>query len=170
MLAKKPKVNRRVISQMPFKINRRQAGLCIECGESKDRTDRTCCAKCRERQKQVHAEKLVAYKKQVYDHYGWICKCCGETREIFLTIEHKHGWRNMHGTPHRLGGEGTYRWIIDNSFPESIEILCLNCNFAKGRLGYCPHEVEAKNFCGLLPNLSIKSEGEEEVVSHGTVI
>jgi hypothetical protein len=37
------------------------------------------------------------------------------------------------------------KWIIDNNFPEYFQVLCHNCNFAKGikRNNHtCPHEMK----------------------------
>ena len=37
------------------------------------------------------------------------------------------------------------KWIIDNHFPEGFQILCQNCNFAKGMTknnNKCPHEMK----------------------------
>ena len=32
------------------------------------------------------------------------------------------------------------KWIIENNFPKGFQILCHNCNVAKGLYGECPHE------------------------------
>lgn len=78
-------------------------------------------------------------KKQVFDHYGWSCKCCGEDTKEFLTIDHINGG----GTKHRkeIKGWAThfYRWLVKNNFPKGYQVLCMNCNFAKGHFGICPH-------------------------------
>ena len=29
-----------------------------------------------------------SYKEKVFDHYGWVCACCGEAEPLFLTIDH----------------------------------------------------------------------------------
>jgi len=31
---------------------------------------------------------LIKLKTMVYNHYGWLCNCCGETTPKFLTIDH----------------------------------------------------------------------------------
>jgi hypothetical protein len=33
------------------------------------------------------------------------------------------------------------KWIIDNNYPPDFQILCYNCNCAKGVYGYCPHQI-----------------------------
>ena len=32
-----------------------------------------------------------------------------------------------------------------NNYPEGFQVLCSNCNFAKGKYGSCPHTWEDKN-------------------------
>ena len=89
------------------------------------------------------------YKKIVIEHYSNgknCCACCGETQIEFLTIDHI----NNDGKQHRKnigipgGGPRFYRWLIKNNFPDNpqLQILCYNCNLAKGHLGYCPHKVK----------------------------
>lgn len=82
--------------------------------------------------------------------YGGCCACCGEDKYEFLAIDHK----NNNGSEHRksIGGTlsnprsggATYRWLRINNYPEGFQVLCHNCNFAKGHYGYCPHQEESK--------------------------
>ena len=80
-------------------------------------------------------------KKKIFDHYGYKCNCCGETTIEFLSIDHI----NNDGAQHRrdLGvSSGSYAILLDiirNDFPNDIQILCMNCNWAKGKFGHCPH-------------------------------
>ena len=93
-------------------------------------------------------------KQEVISNYGGKCRCCGETRYEFLTIDHKKGGglkhrRQLekhlnynHGT---VGGSYMYRWLKKNGFPKrDFQLLCMNCNFARGHYGHCPHEMETK--------------------------
>ncbi len=104
-----------------------KSNMCKECSREKQRKIR-------------HDRKIV-----VLNHYGGKCTCCGEDRLEFLTIDHINGG----GCEHRrsLGSKGVgsrfYKWIEDN-FPEDLQVLCFNCNCAKGAYGYCPHEKELK--------------------------
>ena len=80
------------------------------------------------------------------EHYGSKCACCGETIYEFLTIDHI----NNNGAEERreLGinsGTETYKYLIKNNYPEGYQILCYNCNCAKGFYGYCPHQVTTCN-------------------------
>lgn len=77
-------------------------------------------------------------REKVFDHYGWVCKCCGEIEPAFLTIDHVDNG----GTQHRKeigGGTCFYRWLIKNNFPEEFQTLCWNCNCGR-KLDICPHK------------------------------
>jgi hypothetical protein len=102
------------------------------------------------RRKTKDPEKILAYNRKnskiyrernrqtVLDHYGNVCVCCGETESVFLAVDHIEGG----GTQHiKEIGTNFYRWIINNKFPENLQLLCHNCNFAKHRLGKCPHQI-----------------------------
>lgn len=72
------------------------------------------------------------------------CACCGEKQLKFLSLDHINGG----GTEHRrkLGakngkGANIYHWVIRNRFPLGFQVLCHNCNCAKGFYGSCPHKV-----------------------------
>lgn len=84
------------------------------------------------------------FKLKVFTHYGGNpprCNCCGEMEFDFLTIDHK----NEDGAKHRrnVNQARIYKDLIDNSFPEGYQILCINCNFARSfphNKGICPHK------------------------------
>lgn len=90
--------------------------------------------------------KFLAYARKVREEvlaaYGGRCACCGETTSEFLTIDHV----NNDGAAHRreIGGYGLsiYRWLRREGFPQDgrFQILCHNCNQAKGLYGTCPHQ------------------------------
>ncbi|MEK7112983.1 MAG: hypothetical protein AAB875_06755 [Patescibacteria group bacterium] len=75
-------------------------------------------------------------------HYGGKvprCVCCGENEINFLVLDHK----NNDGAKHRkLVGTGTsmFLWVKRNNFPNMFQVLCHNCNMAKGFYGICPHK------------------------------
>jgi hypothetical protein len=79
-----------------------------------------------------------ANKMIVLSHYGTKCACCGESEIMFLTIDHV----NNDGAKHRKemgSGSKTYKWLIDNNFPEGFQTLCYNCNCGR-RHDVCPHK------------------------------
>ena len=79
-------------------------------------------------------------RKQVFDFYGRICVCCGETKEEFMSIDHIFN----DGSTHRkkYGRSNIYLWLIQSKFPKDrFQVLCHNCNMAKGLYGKCPHKI-----------------------------
>lgn len=91
----------------------------------------------REERKEYHTRYVRAIKQTVLDHYGNRCACCNETLYEFLTIDHINGG----GCEHRKKiHSNIYKWLIDNNYPEGFQVLCMNCNFSRGKYGYCPHK------------------------------
>lgn len=83
-------------------------------------------------------------RAEVLVHYGGNppkCVCCGELEDSFLSIDHI----NNDGAKHRKeinvhSGDAFYLWLKKNNFPSGFQVLCYNCNMAKGIYGKCPHE------------------------------
>jgi hypothetical protein len=78
---------------------------------------------------------------KMLEAYGNKCTCCGETTPEFLAVDHV----NNDGAHHRrtvVGYDPTalYRWAKKHGFPDSLQILCHNCNVAKAYYGSCPHQ------------------------------
>ena len=95
------------------------------------------------RRNQLSKKYRAERKQQVFEHYGNICNCCGETKTEFFTIDHI----NNDGAEHRRQNQkirqgGIYIDIVRNDYPDTYQILCYNCNCAKGRhYSYdCPHK------------------------------
>jgi hypothetical protein len=88
------------------------------------------------RHKSYHAELRIA----VINHYGGKCVCCGENNIEFLAIDHIDGGGNKHRNELGGGGSRFYLWARKNNYPEGYQVLCHNCNMAKGFYGECPHE------------------------------
>lgn len=85
-------------------------------------------------------------RKQILDHYGPLCACCGEKDDLFLSIDHV----NNDGYKERKtkGGQSDNmcQKIIKNGFPNTYQILCFNCNLGKARNGgICPHLTKKNN-------------------------
>ena len=65
------------------------------------------------------------------------CACCGDTHIEFLTIDHlgkKQEWEK--------GRTGIYFYKLLKrlGYPKEFQVLCFNCNCAKGIYGSCPHK------------------------------
>lgn len=96
-----------------------------------------------------NADKMVLYRKRSVDklrmetfnaYGGPICRCCGVDIMQFLSIDHIDGG----GADHRRSinnrsGKSFYSWLRKNNYPHGYQVLCMNCNFAKGMYGSCPH-------------------------------
>jgi len=94
-----------------------------------------------ERRRKGDKKRRMKTRIKVLSHYGNKCACCGETETKFLTIDHIKGGGYKHRKKIRVP---FYYWLIKNDFPEGFQVLCMNCNFAKGMHGECPHETKNK--------------------------
>ena len=97
--------------------------------------------RCRPCMKVRMAEYRLATRLRVLAHYSggsMCCACCGENEVEFLGIDHMH----RDGAQHRreVRPSAIYRWLIKHKFPPGIQVLCHNCNLAKGYYGLCPHQ------------------------------
>lgn len=95
---------------------------------------------------EVQRKRRAKLKNAVFNHYGKVCACCGETEETFLTIGHVNGDGAEHRRQlkSRSGGAPVYLDIIRKGFPADFRIECYNCNCGAARNGgICPH-VRAK--------------------------
>lgn len=67
---------------------------------------------------------------------------------MFLSIDHIDGGGTKHrkeiGIKNGKGGNMSF-WIIKNKFPTGFQVLCHNCNMAKGFYGQCPHRNSINN-------------------------
>lgn len=43
-------------------------------------------------------------------------------------------------------GTAFYEWLRRKNYPGGFQVLCHNCNAAKGHLGYCPHKKKIDFF------------------------
>ncbi len=134
----------------------KEAGLCHDCGKVPE-GKRIYCDACQRRR--VHAYKtkyrdgrVAAHKIKhkelkllVFDTYGGrFCACCGETHLEFLSIDHvaNDGAAHRRSMGWTIGAGNIYSLLKARNFPPGFQVLCMNCNFAKGHFGGCPHERE----------------------------
>lgn len=83
-------------------------------------------------------EEYSRIRKEVLDHYGHRCACCGESAAEFLALDHIKGGGNKHRRTIKC--KSVTVWVYNNHYPEGFRLLCHNCNFALGAYGYCPHK------------------------------
>jgi len=123
----------------------REQGVCVHCGK-KRQAGFVRCQKCLD----THRRHIVNVKTAIFDAYGgaW-CACCGEDTREFLTVDHIDGGglrhrrelaRTRDGREGQIAGTSFYLWLKRNNFPPGYQVLCWNCNFAKGAFGICPHQ------------------------------
>ena len=73
------------------------------------------------------------------------CGCCGESTYEFLTLDHINGLSEEEksgkdGRRRKYFGTRMYSWLKARGFPEGYQVLCHNCNAAKGFYKVCPHK------------------------------
>jgi hypothetical protein len=95
----------------------------------------------------ISREKVKAYhiklRYETFEHYGGAkCACCGETTYEFLCIDHINGGGNAHRRTIVTAGKNIYLYLKRNNYPPGYQVLCYNCNNAKGFYGKCPHQGE----------------------------
>jgi hypothetical protein len=81
-------------------------------------------------------------KEAVFDHYGHVCACCGESNKGFLTFDHINGGGREH-TRLDSTARDLPRWLFAHNFPEGFQVLCYNCNCGRHHhgQGICPHKL-----------------------------
>ncbi len=73
--------------------------------------------------------------------YGGVCACCGEADSRFLTIDHILGYAQTPVKAPRFG-KLLWGWLKKNGWPRDyFQVLCFNCNCAKGIYSACPHRL-----------------------------
>ena len=84
---------------------------------------------------------LQYYSKELSKSVIPCCNCCGLNGHIdFLDIDHIAGQKQMDselelvklGYSSKKHGTSLMKFILDNNFPKGFQILCKNCNVAKG--------------------------------------
>lgn len=96
----------------------------------------------RERENATRKARYQRLRAEALATYGDKCAYCGETHPHFLSIDHKNGGgkRDRIALGCREGGVNWYKYLLDKH-PDHVQILCHNCNMAKGHYGVCPHQI-----------------------------
>lgn len=116
--------------------------ICPKCTRQPPERGKKLCRECLDKCNLAAKDHQKRLRKEVISAYGAFCKCCGETNFEFLVLDHV----NNDGASHRksLGGRNksgaVLSWAKKNSFPDSLQVLCANCNMAKQYSGGCPHK------------------------------
>jgi len=106
-----------------------------------------------ERYRKEH-DKAKKVRKKVISYYSNRtnkCACCGVKGSDFLTIDHVVPKRKMDKDPKMIAIGYSSRknpdrliFWLDRHRPKGFQVLCWNCNYAKGANGKCPH-LTSKN-------------------------
>jgi hypothetical protein len=139
-------------------FNQKELGLmangkksnCSKCEVHRDGAliSYTLCPDCANKNRQKVRDKASITRQKlralVIQAYGGVCACCGESEPKFLGIDHVFN----DGAAHRreLSPSRLYRFLKNQGFPKDrYQLLCHNCNLAKGFYGECPH-IEGRAF------------------------
>mgnify|MGYP001591177394 CR=1 FL=1 len=127
----------------------REDGLCGQCGGNRGK-GRLQCQRCINKSKKYRngkpdqirrwaREHYRRIRDECFEHYGSKCVCCGEREKAFLTFDHI----NNDGQRHRASISVTLPEALKREgFPDTIQILCWNCNQGKrSNGGVCPHQT-----------------------------
>ncbi len=85
---------------------------------------------------------ITRYKLPAFNAYGGpVCVCCGETHIECLQLDHidQNGSRHRREEPK---ARNLYIYLRQRGYPTGYRVLCVNCNFAFGHFGACPHQAE----------------------------
>lgn len=98
------------------------------------RVRRNVCWPCRGKRERAQA------KLAMLAALGNKCACCGEDNPLFLTLDHvmNDGAKQRES----LATHQVYAVAKKEGWPrDKYQVLCMNCNFAKGHYGVCPHKA-----------------------------
>lgn len=92
-----------------------------------------------EKSRQRQRDYKRRLRMEVLTAMGGACRCCEETTQEFLVIDHingggRRGYRLLHSAA------GVYLNVKRRGYPPEYQILCHNCNAAKSINGKCPHQ------------------------------
>jgi len=100
--------------------------------------------------REAYKDKREAIKMDVFSHYSKkisnsdipICACCGYNDIRFLTLDHMHGRKYVSQKEKKLNGIQLWKYIKSQGYPDGYQVMCYNCNLAKGPRKYCPHQLD----------------------------
>jgi hypothetical protein len=91
--------------------------------------------KINEHYKEYRAKRRIL----LLEKYGGLCACCKESQQEFLCIDHVFGGGNQERKTSNFEAIIT-KLLASEEISPDYQILCHNCNLAKGFYGYCPHQ------------------------------
>jgi len=131
----------------------RRLGRCTQCNKVSDQPDKSMCSLCTPEFAKVAKKYHESLRRDAFNAYGGPqCACCGTLVDEFLTMDHIEGGGAAHraelrGNKNQSGGGGIklYLWMKRMGYPPGFQVLCMNCNFTKGKYGVCPHQRDVQD-------------------------
>ncbi len=114
------------------------SGLCGYCGKESKKPK---CLECFNKKSPAQKLWLIRTKNEVFNAYGNKCVCCGETEPKFLQLDHVNNDGAAHRKEMKHSGSFVYSYAKKHNYPDIFQLLCANCNWAKGLFGECPHKT-----------------------------
>lgn len=142
-----PKSPQKLLAYLKHQRESRAAnGVCCKCGSQPPAEGRKNCEACLAVMCREQKDSLAKLRAKVIAGYGGRCQCCGENIPEFLTLDHVNNDGKQHRASlgHNRGGSPMMRWAVSNNYPDSLQLLCWNCNLAKSLYGECPHKTDAQ--------------------------
>ena len=91
---------------------------------------------------QIKLEVFTHYSKEISDSDVPICACCKIDDIRFLTLDHIEGRKHLPKKEQKLASLNLWRHVKKTGLPTGYQVLCYNCNIAKGTSYFCPHEID----------------------------
>lgn len=90
-------------------------------------------------------------RAKVFEAYGNKCVCCGESEPTFLTLDHINNdggeFRKRELGKRTMAGYHTYKWLLRNGCPKTVQVMCMNCQHGKlMNKGVCPHQRTSNDY------------------------
>jgi len=119
-------------------VRRKASGVCTHCGEAPPVNETALCGRCSE----AEWGRRIRVKNEVVQKYGGKCACpgCSESNVMFLSIDHIEGGGTAERAKTQVMGGRLYKFLKRKPVDPGLQVLCYNCNFAKGNRDLCPHQ------------------------------
>lgn len=85
--------------------------------------------------KRIQYNRWADRKAKVVEAYGGVCELCGENDPYVLQLHHitRATAKIQRATMKSSSGNWLYQHVISQGFPDSYQLLCLNCHAKKHR-------------------------------------
>ena len=95
--------------------------------------------------KKYYPGYILKLQKEILTHYGngkLACVCCGESKTLFLTIDHINGRAKSEIKNPKYRGWQLKQFLRSHNYPKGYQTLCFNCNSGRAlNKGICPHKA-----------------------------